>query len=104
MLADTTDARRGERKNAPPIFDTAVPHVKKQGQPQGQGQGQNEEDGNGGMQFSLMLKKGNRQQVRYNTHRLRLLMRQPYRLGDTRLITLDEGDRYSSGFCHCSKL
>jgi hypothetical protein len=47
MLADTTDARRGERKAAPPIFDTA-------------GEAGHEE---GRMQFSLLSKRGNKQQV-----------------------------------------
>lgn len=56
MLADTTDARRGERKNAPPIFDTAVPHIKRKA-----------EDPNGDfgkMAFTLLTKRGNKSQVR----------------------------------------
>ncbi|RSH95137.1 hypothetical protein EHS25_000223 [Saitozyma podzolica] len=56
MLADTTDARRGERKAAPPIFDTAVPLIRKKA-----GEAGHEE---GRMQFSLLSKRGNKQQVR----------------------------------------
>ncbi|ORY33038.1 armadillo-type protein [Naematelia encephala] len=57
MLADTTDARRGDRKNAPPIFDTAVPHIKKAST---QEPGTDE----GKMAFTLLSKRGNRQQMR----------------------------------------
>lgn len=58
MLADTTDARRGERKkNAAPIFDTAVPHIKRK-------PGDFVESGEEGkLAFTLLSKKGNRQQV-----------------------------------------
>lgn len=54
MLADTSDARRGDRKNAPPIFDSAVPVIRKKGQ----------EEETGRMQFSLLSKRGNKQHVR----------------------------------------
>ncbi|WRT69288.1 uncharacterized protein IL334_006272 [Kwoniella shivajii] len=56
LLADTTDARRDQRKAAPPVFDTAVPLIRKrQDDPQGQ---------EGKMHFTLLSKKGNRQQIR----------------------------------------
>lgn len=65
MLADTTDARRGDRKAAPPIFDTAVPHIRRQAEPALASLGPNGgHAGAGGMQFSLLSKKGNKQQVR----------------------------------------
>ena len=55
MLADTTDARRGERKNAPPIFDTAVPLIKRKPE---------EPVGDlGKMAFTLLSKRGNKSQV-----------------------------------------
>ena len=53
MLADTTDARRAERK-APPIFDTAVPLIRKK---------VTEENEQGKMAFTLLSKRGNKQQV-----------------------------------------
>lgn len=56
MLADTTDARRGDlRKAPPPIFDTAVPVVRKRDEPT---------TTDGKLQFQLLSKRGNRQQVR----------------------------------------
>ena len=67
MLTDTTDVRRAERKAAP-IFDTAVPLIKKR-----QGQSTAHETSNapspqdnatGGMHFTLLSKKGNKQQLR----------------------------------------
>ncbi len=59
MLADTTETRRLDRKAAPPVFDMAVPLIKRahapdDGQPS---------DGKH-MQFALLSKKGNKQQVR----------------------------------------
>jgi regulator of nonsense transcripts 2 len=72
MLADTTDTRRGERKAAPPIFDTAVPHIRRQAEgaavPGAAGGGKAgasavEQER---MQFSLLSKKGNKQQVSSN--------------------------------------
>jgi regulator of nonsense transcripts 2 len=72
MLADTTDARRGERgAKAAPIFDMAVPHIKRGGESvdeaagAGAGAGAGGQAGGktGGMQFSLLSKRGNRQQV-----------------------------------------
>lgn len=90
MLADTTDAKRGERKVAP-IFDTAVPLIRrpiavgavgssagvstgmdrhdrsKSGDSPQVGNGAGEVGGGEGigekMQFSLLSKKGNKQQV-----------------------------------------
>lgn len=56
MLVDTSDARRGERKNAPPIFDTAVPLIRRKA-----------EDSEGDlskMAFTLLSKRGNKPQVR----------------------------------------
>ncbi len=57
MLADTTEAtRKQERKTAPPVFDTAVPLIRKakeEGKPSSTTH----------MQFSLLSKKGNKQQV-----------------------------------------
>ncbi|WVQ93013.1 hypothetical protein IAU59_000076 [Kwoniella sp. CBS 9459] len=81
MLADTTDARRDQRKAAPPVFDTAVPVFRKQRaddhQPSNQMFDQTSGSGpssaaavNGageagkGMQFMLLSKKGNKQQMR----------------------------------------
>ncbi|WVR08877.1 hypothetical protein IAU60_005936 [Kwoniella sp. DSM 27419] len=88
LLADTTDARRDQRKAAPPVFDTAVPLIKRraeelqqqqaqqvhrgstpQGQQNGHGHGHaggqaNGQGQQGGMQFMLLSKKGNRQQMR----------------------------------------
>ncbi|WVQ63661.1 uncharacterized protein L199_001814 [Kwoniella botswanensis] len=54
LLADTTDARRDQRKNAPPVFDTAVPLIRKKDVGEQEGK----------MQFTLLSKKGNRQQIR----------------------------------------
>jgi regulator of nonsense transcripts 2 len=55
MMADTTDARRGDSRRAPPpVFDTAIPHVKKR---------EEREAAEGRMHFTLLSKKGNRQQV-----------------------------------------
>ncbi|KAK6906386.1 hypothetical protein I203_100371 [Kwoniella mangroviensis CBS 8507] len=54
ILADTTDARRDQRKNAPPVFDTAVPLIRKKDVGEQEGK----------MQFTLLSKKGNRQQIR----------------------------------------
>ena len=61
MLADTTDARRGDRKNAAPIFDSAVPHIKRKPdelQPPGS-LGETRSN----MAFTLLSKRGGRQQV-----------------------------------------
>jgi hypothetical protein len=58
MMADTTDARRGDQRRAPPpVFDTAIPHVKKR---------EEREVQEGRMNFTLLSKKGNRQQVRFS--------------------------------------
>ena len=58
MLTDTTDVRRPERKTAS-IFDTAVPLIKKRGETS------NQDDSSGkGMNFTLLSKKGNKQQLR----------------------------------------
>lgn len=55
MMADTTDARRGDNRRAPPpVFDTAIPYVKKR---------EEREAAEGRMHFTLLSKKGNRQQV-----------------------------------------
>lgn len=69
MLADTTDARRGERKAAP-LFDMAVPHIKRaamEGGSGGMSNGDYAAEGaskqSSGMQFSLLSKRGNKQQV-----------------------------------------
>lgn len=69
MLADTTDARRGERKIAP-IFDTAVPLVKKRPVVASTGAQAHitpdvgTEPSTHGMAFTLLSKKGNKQQLR----------------------------------------
>lgn len=58
MLADTNDLRKQERaKTAAPVFDTAVPIVRKAPKAAA-------EAGESHMQFSLLSKKGNKQQVR----------------------------------------
>lgn len=62
MLADTTDARRGERKNAPPIFDMAVPLMRKTQAAKAEPDHQD-----GKMAFTLLSKRGNKQQVRHAT-------------------------------------
>lgn len=55
MMADTTDARRGDSRRAPPpVFDTAIPHIKNR---------EARETAEGKMHFSLLSKKGNRPQV-----------------------------------------
>jgi regulator of nonsense transcripts 2 len=59
MLADTTDTRRIDRKTAPPVFDTAVPLIKR-----AHLQDDNQPSDGKHMQFSLLSKKGNKQQVR----------------------------------------
>jgi regulator of nonsense transcripts 2 len=78
MLADTTDARRGDlRKAPPPIFDTAVPHVRKRddantgggsqgqsGSGSGPGSASGSGPGDGKLQFQLLSKRGNRQHMR----------------------------------------
>jgi regulator of nonsense transcripts 2 len=69
MLADTTDVRRGERKAAPPIFDTAVPLIKRKPAEAGTGAWAGEAER---MQFALLSKKGNKQQVRIYSTRNRL--------------------------------
>ena len=56
MLTDTTDTRR-DRKTAAPIFDTAVPYVKKR-------QGSESTPDDARMAFTLLSKRGNRQQLR----------------------------------------
>ena len=72
MLADTTDARR-ERKAPAPIFDTAVPLIKRRAAPINavtpSGPAQNaatpvSTPPQGGMNFTLLSKKGNKQQMR----------------------------------------
>ena len=55
MLIDTTDNRRGEKKGPTPVFDTAVPHVKRRAELQDQTEGR--------MAFTLLSKRGNKQQV-----------------------------------------
>lgn len=55
MMADTTDARRGDtRRAAPPVFDTAIPHIRNR---------EERTAGEGKMNFTLLSKKGNRPQV-----------------------------------------
>jgi regulator of nonsense transcripts 2 len=62
MMADTTDARRGDSRRAPPpVFDTAIPHVKKR---------EEREAAEGRMSFTLLSKRGNRQQVSLVTRSL----------------------------------
>ncbi|ADV23037.1 hypothetical protein I315_04869 [Cryptococcus gattii Ru294] len=64
ILADTTDTRREQRKAAPPIFDTAVPMVKKRiEEPKAKASNGNAEE-EGRMQFMLMSKKAGKQQLR----------------------------------------
>lgn len=66
ILADTTDTRREQRKAAPPIFDTAVPMVKKRiDEPKAKASNGNAEE-EGRMQFMLMSKKAGKQQVRHH--------------------------------------
>ncbi|WWC90992.1 uncharacterized protein L201_005931 [Kwoniella dendrophila CBS 6074] len=75
LLADTTDSRRDQRKNAPPVFDTAVPLFRKKQEETQQSQSnksvngktsnnQSKDNNEGKMQFMLLSKKGNRQQIR----------------------------------------
>lgn len=64
MLADTTDARKVDRKTAPPVFDTAVPLIRRQQQQQAQQDAISTEAKANHMQFSLLSKKGNKQQIR----------------------------------------
>ncbi|KAK8844121.1 hypothetical protein IAR55_006915 [Kwoniella newhampshirensis] len=61
LLADTTDTRTQQRKAAPPIFDTAVPLIRRNKPDEGKS---SKEDGDGRMQFTLLSKKGGRQQIR----------------------------------------
>lgn len=74
MLVDTSDARRGDRKIAP-MFDTAVPLIKKRANAipaYNSAAANNIENGqaapgpqhSGGMAFTLLSKKGNKQQLR----------------------------------------
>jgi len=69
MLADTTDARR-ERKAPAPIFDTAVPLIKRRAQPAVGAAGPATNGlaaappAQGGMNFTLLSKRGNKQQMR----------------------------------------
>ena len=83
MLADTTDARRSERKNAAPIFDTAVPLIRRKAD--------GIEGDAGKMAFTLLSKRGNKPQVsgllllfrRERTERhLDALVGHPYRFSD----------------------
>lgn len=60
MLAETADVRRGERKTAAPIFDTAVPHIRRPGAPPA---ANGEVTGQDKMAFTLLSKRGNKQQV-----------------------------------------
>jgi regulator of nonsense transcripts 2 len=63
MLADTTEVRRDVRKAAP-IFDQAVPLIRKaQQSSDGPGEAVGPKDEKH-MQFSLLAKKGNKQTVR----------------------------------------
>nr|XP_018259411.1 uncharacterized protein I303_08339 [Kwoniella dejecticola CBS 10117]OBR81569.1 hypothetical protein I303_08339 [Kwoniella dejecticola CBS 10117] len=66
LLADTTDTRRDQRKNAPPVFDTAVPLIRKRPEEQARSTANVNGIANtkGKMQFMLLSKKGNRQQIR----------------------------------------
>ncbi|WVQ73762.1 hypothetical protein IAR50_003342 [Cryptococcus sp. DSM 104548] len=73
VLADTTDARRGEqRKTAPPIFDTAVPIMRKKtdeakaraAREKEQERERAAKDEEGRMQFMLLSKKAGKQQLR----------------------------------------
>jgi regulator of nonsense transcripts 2 len=57
MLVDTTDARRGDRKTAPPVFDSAVPMIKGGGDIAATSH-------EGKMAFALMTKRGNKSQLR----------------------------------------
>ncbi|WVN87840.1 uncharacterized protein L203_103035 [Cryptococcus depauperatus CBS 7841] len=60
VLADTTDTRREQRKQAPPIFDTAVPLVRKRIEHKKE----NALDKDPGMEFMLLSKKAGKQQMR----------------------------------------
>jgi regulator of nonsense transcripts 2 len=75
MMADTTDARRGDSRRAPPpVFDTAIPHVKKR---------EEREAAEGRMSFTLLSKRGNRQQVSH------LLFLSLFLLADGQMRSLD---------------
>lgn len=77
MLADTTDVRRNDPRKPAPIFDTAVPLLKKRAEPVGTaapastsanaGSADRFAAGEGGMRFSLLSKKGGKQQVSAKT-------------------------------------
>jgi hypothetical protein len=62
MLADTTEARRDVRKAAP-IFDQAVPLIRKAQQSSDDHSGAAGAKDEKHMQFSLLAKKGNKQTV-----------------------------------------
>lgn len=63
MLVDTTEVRRNtDRKTAPPVFDTAVPLIRKKDQQQSHREEMSPGE-SGHMQFSLLSKRGNKQQV-----------------------------------------
>jgi len=63
MLADTTDVRKIDRKTAPPVFDTAVPLIRRQPPASENDDAKPVVGSTGHMQFSLLSKKGNKQQV-----------------------------------------
>jgi regulator of nonsense transcripts 2 len=58
-LGDLVDTRKMARQTAPPVFDTAVPLIRKQQQKEETSQATPSNH----MQFSLLSKKGNKQQV-----------------------------------------
>lgn len=67
MLADTTDVRKHERKVAAPVFDTALPVLRRAGgtpRPTEDDVPHLNEEPAKHMQFSLLSKKGNKQQIR----------------------------------------
>lgn len=61
LLADTTDIRRPDRKTAAPVFDTAVPLIRKANAEVEDNQ--SKQIGANSMKFALLSKKGNKQQV-----------------------------------------
>lgn len=82
MLADTTDVRRTDPRKPAPIFDTAVPLLKKRADPataagthSSASAGPNAQSAEGGMRFSLLSKKGGKQQVsRLRMRRIKVLI------------------------------
>jgi hypothetical protein len=70
MLLEQSEPKKGDRKTNVPIFDSAVPLMRKTKSSRDDGTAQNEASAssatepNGLMKFMLLTKKGNKNQVR----------------------------------------